>query len=1056
MRSATFSGLLVKRITEVTTFVVALLIFIGSSQRAHAADEERPLLSTLRQISGLMINNEQIVASFRVEGVVCAISRGHRTVVLQDDSAAVMLELPPLNQPFKPGDNIVLEGTNCPLTRGAFAIQVGTSAVVDDDGSHPIVSKSGQVFLDAGLMPLRVEWFNSYDSANLQVEYAGPSVARTKIPESVLYHKAGGQAAKSEISFKPGLEYITYVGNDWQMLPDFRKIVPAGHGITSGFDISRRARPNECAMVFTGYLKISKPGVYTFYVASDDGCRLFAGDASAHYHVFRMAEPAREANVNDLSESPSEDGNPRWSQLEGKVHSVRAQPGLAELQIDFGQRLLTADILDLDAFAIPNLLGATIKASGIYQQTRYANEYWPARLVVPGVEYLQILTASNSPQHEGTLTSVGQIRALSWQQIQQRIRVHIRGVVTMANYISCVLQDASGGIYLPYNRTNWVNQPRPGEIWEFNGVTDAGEFSPVVIPSTGKCLGYAALPQGIRPTWSEFQDGSLDADEVDIEAAVVEVSKTTMSLLTRDGMVTLHGDIRRPLPSGPHGTPEMLLGSVVRLRGVYTAAAKGMIRPRQFLLGNVFVSVIEAASTNWLAGPTTPIRDLLKFRSPTADWGRVKVAGVVLHSEPRAYILSDSTSSIRVYTREPQPIEVGDWVEAAGYPQFGGPSPTLLEAQARKTGNSTLPKPAPLTMSSLPNRSYDASLVQIKALLLSDTVQQSERVLELQAGQNHFLAKLRIQPGTVATLRPGSLVQLTGVYSSLGSPQDVNGLNAFELLLNHPSNIAMLRQAPWWTPKRILILAMILAVGLMLALAWAALLRRTVARRTLQLKQETESRQLVEQQRVLEQERARVAQDLHDELGARLAEVGILGTLAGNPDISREKQNRYLHRLAELGRLLVGGLDEIVWAVNPQHDTNMAVSGYLRDYAQDFLQSADIACYIEDIRPWPDGIFNTQDRHQLFLAFREALTNVVKHAEASEVCVRIGGDDQSLWVTVQDNGKGIKPDAPRGDGLINMRNRMKQIGGECKIQAGPEGGTTLTLRVFTNRNSLSI
>src|SRR6185437_12861756 len=245
-----------------------------------------------------------------------------------------------------------------------------------------------------------------------------------------------------------------------------------------------------------------------------------------------------------------------------------------------------------------------------------------------------------------------------------------------------------------------------------------------------------------------------------------------------------------------------------------------------------------------------------------------------------------------------------------------------------------------------------------------------------------------------------------------------------------------------WTPQRILILAGILAIGLMLTLTWAALLRRTVARRTSQLQQEIGNRQVVEQQRLLEQERSRVARDLHDELGARLAEVGILGTLANNPEISREKQQGYLTRLSELGRVLVSGLDEIVWAVNPRHDFNKAVSGYLCDYAQEFLNSANIACNIDVAQSWPDRIFTSQDRHQLFLAFREALTNVVKHAQASEVCVRIGADSQSLWVAVEDNGKGLAPNHPRGDGLINMNNRMNQIGGRCEVGGRSGSGTT--------------
>jgi signal transduction histidine kinase len=236
----------------------------------------------------------------------------------------------------------------------------------------------------------------------------------------------------------------------------------------------------------------------------------------------------------------------------------------------------------------------------------------------------------------------------------------------------------------------------------------------------------------------------------------------------------------------------------------------------------------------------------------------------------------------------------------------------------------------------------------------------------------------------------------------------------------------VLEAGPWWTTRRILSLVLILAVGLVVALGWAALLRRTVGQRTTQLKREIEARQLVEQRRVLEEERSRVAQDLHDDLGAGLAELAMLGALANNPSIHRDKQTGYLQRLAELARLLVTGLDEIVWAINPRHDSHASVTSYLCDYAQEFLHSTEVRCRIDASRDVPGHAFNAHQRHQLFLAFKEALTNVVKHAQATEVWVRIGSDDGVFWVAVEDNGRGLQTNEARqdGDGLANMRKRM--------------------------------
>src|SRR5206468_9118970 len=127
-------------------------------------------------------------------------------------------------------------------------------------------------------------------------------------------------------------------------------------------------------------------------------------------------------------------------------------------------------------------------------------------------------------------------------------------------------------------------------------------------------------------------------------------------------------------------------------------------------------------------------------------------------------------------------------------------------------------------------------------------------------------------------------------------------LDSFDLLLNSAADITVLRQPSWWTVRRALTAAGVLAGSLAMAFVWITLLRRKVEERTLQLQKQIEARQLVEQHRAMEQERTRVAQDLHDELGAGLTEVGILGALAKNPAIPVEKKEHYLDQLTQAAR----------------------------------------------------------------------------------------------------------------------------------------------------------
>src|SRR5690606_38756383 len=143
----------------------------------------------------------------------------------------------------------------------------------------------------------------------------------------------------------------------------------------------------------------------------------------------------------------------------------------------------------------------------------------------------------------------------------------------------------------------------------------------------------------------------------------------------------------------------------------------------------------------------------------------------------------------------------------------------------------------------------------------------------------------------------------------------------FELLLHDPADLVILQHGPWWTARHTMTAIAALSGGLLLALGWVLSLRRTVNQRTRQLAAEIGERQAIERHREMERERARVAQDLHDELGSGLTEAGILTSLVQSAAIPQEKKNGYLDQLAEVCRGLVTGLDEIVWAVNPRYDS---------------------------------------------------------------------------------------------------------------------------------------
>jgi signal transduction histidine kinase/ligand-binding sensor domain-containing protein len=206
---------------------------------------------------------------------------------------------------------------------------------------------------------------------------------------------------------------------------------------------------------------------------------------------------------------------------------------------------------------------------------------------------------------------------------------------------------------------------------------------------------------------------------------------------------------------------------------------------------------------------------------------------------------------------------------------------------------------------------------------------------------------------------------------------------------------------------------------------------------------------LLEQQALLQRERARIAKDIHDDLGANLTQIAFLGELAQQDRSEPDKVAVRLGKISGTARQAVKSLDEIVWAVNPRNDTLAHLMDYAGQFAVDYLRLAGVRCRLDFPEPIPVRELSTDLRHNLFLAIKEALHNIVKHAHATEIRLRVSFTEQALNVVVEDDGCGFNnaPDNALADGLRNMQQRMADIGGECRIESHPGAGTKVCLHL---------
>jgi len=210
----------------------------------------------------------------------------------------------------------------------------------------------------------------------------------------------------------------------------------------------------------------------------------------------------------------------------------------------------------------------------------------------------------------------------------------------------------------------------------------------------------------------------------------------------------------------------------------------------------------------------------------------------------------------------------------------------------------------------------------------------------------------------------------------------------------------------------------------------------------------------LEQEHAIEHERSRIAKDIHDDLGANLTQIVLLSQRAEEASRSPEEVEHWLQKIPATARQTIRSLDEIVWAVNPQHDSLESLANYISQFALKHLALAGIRCNLDVPTVLPEVRLGAEARHNCVLTVREALQNVVTHAAATEAAVSLQVNDAQLKITVTDNGRGLDLAQTKfGNGLANMRRRIEDMDGHFEIDSKPGRGTAVQLTLRLNRLS---
>jgi len=226
---------------------------------------------------------------------------------------------------------------------------------------------------------------------------------------------------------------------------------------------------------------------------------------------------------------------------------------------------------------------------------------------------------------------------------------------------------------------------------------------------------------------------------------------------------------------------------------------------------------------------------------------------------------------------------------------------------------------------------------------------------------------------------------------------------------------------------------------------------RMVERRKYQLQL-----QRAEQQHALEQERARIAQDLHDELGSTLTRLSLLSDQVKVDKDKPEQVETHASKLSQAADQTVRALEEIVWAVRPGSDTLQSLVDYIVHFANELFDGNPTRCRLDLPHDLPALPLPPDLRHNIFLIVKEALTNALKHSGAGEVQVHAKISGSTLEIQVRDDGKGFDPTSlaeGRRNGVGNMRRRAEVINAQLELQSAVGSGTTMKLLVILSKKS---
>lgn len=650
------------------------------------------------------------------------------------------------------------------------------------------------------------------------------------------------------------------------------------------------------------------------------------------------------------------------------------------------------------------------------------------------------------------LTRAIDIRTLPYERSLEKLPVDLTATVGFVeNGGTAFVQDDTAGTHLHFKPAR--NDLRVGDHVRIQGTTTAGLYFPGVDVSQLQILGHEAPPMAVPASYDDLATGRFHYQRVIVEGlgrTLTPLDENRSLLRLAIGSRVLEVRVDAPLEAAPE-----LIDARLRV----TALAAGGINDRRQLVFPYIrvtdwndVAITKAAPA---ALPITSVVTLLQFGAADEPHHRARVRGTVLAAFPDGRVfLRDATPppppreapkdalprppqspSIAIRLTTPVNLTPGQRAEIIGFPIMAGFSASLADALVLATEPGASPIAAVVSLKEFQDGSHDADLVHLATPAVLNDFFRSADGFELRLTSSGTPLRAFLLQSDVPTLEIGSTVELTGICL-VESSTDKGFRSQAErasLLLRSESDIRVITTAPFWTTGRLVIASSILAGLVLLAFIWIAAQRRQIG---------VLSSRIVQQATL--DERQRIAREFHDTLEQELTGLSLRLDAATTRPLEDKART-----LIETSRSLVSRIQsEARNLVADLRDTGQPPELVSALHEIQLRMPPNAAALKLDLHPIP--LIPGPVSHHLRMIAQEAITNALKHAQATEILLHLSATADTLTLRITDNGKGFAASSattgqPGHFGCMGIRERARKLGAEVTWESAPDKGTTVSI-----------